>query len=863
METLPHRQSHSSASVPQLLPAWARIADGLTLLLAIAAFRVAFFGAIRIGAIFSMSTPWRALIGLTIICALRHYLVRVLPLHDRVWNRLRSAFWTLRHLAIRSSRSRPLRLVLRCAHWSLNACRRAPRSTAARAMRILAVTTLTLQHLPTRCRQSRPVRLALRCARWSLSAYERATHMTLARGLQILALTAFAVAQPLFDVISREPAFLVARNTTSDQLFLLVVIIAVALPLLFVAVEAVFARLHPVAGTVVHLVLLTLLGSLLFLPVLQRLHPMGTLPLLAVTLLLAAGTALSSRRSRVVHMFLTALSPAAVVVPAVFLANPNIRGALIGPDDTPIPAAIEYAPPIIFVVFDEFPTVSLLNSKREINRDRYPNFARLTDDATWFRNASTVSSQTVWAVPAIVTGRYPLEPYSVPTRRYYPHNLFSILSEKYQMTVFGRFLQLCPANACAYDLEVRDTLLALTTDLAVVYLHVVAPSALAAQLPPIVDDWRGFARRRLSREVDGERSPNARAPELDRFLQTITSESTGRFYFLHTLTPHMPFEYVPSGARYFARWESTAGLFLKSDPWFPIVLQQRHLLQVGFADRFIGQLIDRLQEKGIYDESLVVVTADHGARFTHGMPRRTIAEQDPADIVLVPLIVKFPGLKTGTISDEGVETIDIVPTIADVLSATIPYEIHGQSLLDPSRIEKPHKTFVQRNLERVSIARHPKQFSDDSLVQKLQHFEQGLYGLGPHGLLVGCGLPELDGILRRGSRLSVENAWRFNDVDVQAEVLPLNVRGTFNNDVARRVSVGIGVNGVLVATTVSYLQDGRWVFASMIPEGALVAGANKVEAFVLGNASDDYHGRPSAQAASGRPCGGGAPLRNR
>ena len=63
----------------------------------------------------------------------------------------------------------------------------------------------------------------------------------------------------------------------------------------------------------------------------------------------------------------------------------------------------------------------------------------------------------------------------MPTRRYYPDNLFTMLSESYQMTVFGRFLQLCPANVCTYDLEVHDTLWALTADLAVVYLHVVAP----------------------------------------------------------------------------------------------------------------------------------------------------------------------------------------------------------------------------------------------------------------------------------------------------------------------------------------------------------------------------------------------------
>ena len=577
--------NRSSDSDPSL-PVWARVADVLTLVLALAALYVAVFGGIRVGSVFSMSTPWRALLGLTIICGLRHYLIRTSPLHERVWSWLESA----------------------------------PRALLSSAVS---------------------------CGRRCLGAYERTTHMTVSQALQFFAFTALAVAQPLFDVVSREPTFFVARNTTSGQLGAFVVIIGIALPLVLIAIEAIFTRLHAVAGNVVHVLLMTVFGSVLLLPLLKRAGGMDTIPLLAVCLVLAVGAAVGLQRSSVIQMFLTALSPAAVVVPALFLANPDIRGAVVGTDLAPIPAQVEHAPPIVVVVFDEFPTSSLMNGEREINRSRYPNIARLADDSTWFRNASTVSSQTAWAVPAIVTGSYPVEPFAVPTRRYYPNNLFTMLSESYQMAVFGRFIQLCPANACTYDLEVHDTLWNLTADLAVVYLHVIAPDSLAARLPPIVGDWRGFADRRRFREVEGERRRNDRSSEYDRFLQTITSERSGQLYFLHTLTPHMPFQYVPSGTRYRApdyqgRREGGELLFLKSDPWLPLALQQRQLLQVGFADRFIGDLVDRLQAQGIYDESLIVVTADHGSSYLHGKRRRVVNEGNEADILLVPLIVKLP-----------------------------------------------------------------------------------------------------------------------------------------------------------------------------------------------------------------------------
>src|SRR5690606_20673078 len=108
-------------------------------------------------------------------------------------------------------------------------------------------------------------------------------------------------------------------------------------------------------------------------------------------------------------------------------------------------------PPVVFVVFDEFPLLSLLDDREEIDAVRFPSFAALAREATWFREASAVSSQTVWAVPAIASGRYPVAPNAVPTLRYYPQNLFTLLADRYRMHVFGRFLQLCPESACERD----------------------------------------------------------------------------------------------------------------------------------------------------------------------------------------------------------------------------------------------------------------------------------------------------------------------------------------------------------------------------------------------------------------------------
>ena len=431
-----------------------------------------------------------------------------------------------------------------------------------------------------------------------------------------------------------------------------------------------------------------------------------------------------------------------------------------------------------------------------------------------------------------------MQPDAVPTRRYYPDNLFTMLGESYRMTVFGRFLQLCPADACAYDLDVQDNLGDLATDLGIAYLHVVVPPAVEALLPPIVGDWSGFALDRRFRMAEGERQRNERLSELDRFLETITPERSGRLYFLHSLMPHMPFEYVPSGRRYRApdyqqRRDGGERLFRKSDPWLPVVPQQRHLLQVGVVDRFIGHLMERLRDQGVYDESLIIVTADHGASFQHGSRRREISEDNVADVVLVPLIVKLPHQIAGAISDRNVETVDVVPTISDVLSTTVPYAIDGRSLLDASEPDRSRKTFVQRGHEDVGVVTYAPRLKDRGWEQKLLHFESHLYGLGPHAFLVGRDLSTLD--VRAATRTVVRLARPavFNDVDVEADTLPLHVRGRVTSESTEPVRLAVSVNGVIVATTMSYRENGTWVFASMIPEDSLMAGANEVEIFAV------------------------------
>ena len=661
--------------------------------------------------------------------------------------------------------------------------------------------------------------------------------------LDIGGLSSLALAYPLFEVLLQSPEFFVARNSTTSHVVFLAVIICVIVPALLFGVARIAARLNTSVGTYLHEAILALLVIAMIITWLNRVD--GLAAGLGVLLALAAGLAFAVgyRRAEAVRLFVTALSPAVVVVPVLFLVNDNIRDVLTPVSEGFTTAEFSETPPIVFIVFDEFPLNSLLDENHAIDADRYPNFSALAAQSHWFRNATTVSSQTMWAVPAIVSGIYPLEQGAVPTRRYYPNNLFTVLSERYEMTVFGRFLQLCPTALCQHDLAVpEETAMSLVADSAVILGHIVLPEPLTLNLPTIVGDWLGFARARR-RKDDGDL--NQRDAEFERFLATIEHDSTAHLYFLHSLMPHMPFEFVPSGRRYQGpnyqgRKIEGKRLFEATDRGFVRALYQRHLLQVGFIDRLIGQLMDRLREQELYDDTLIIVTADHGASYRQGLPRRALTDDNASDIALVPLFIKLPGQQAGVVSDRNAQVIDILPTIADALSIELPFGLDGQSLIGRDGSQPRGKTFVQRNLNRVRIETlgDVSSRSRESLEHKIStfgtHSNARLYGVGASAGLLGTEVSTLRVGQPNGVTLASSNFRTLAGVFVRsAPELPLYVTGVLDTPQDEPVELAIALNGVVAATAESYQENGTWAFGAMLAEDSFLDGANDVRLFTI------------------------------
>jgi len=99
------------------------------------------------------------------------------------------------------------------------------------------------------------------------------------------------------------------------------------------------------------------------------------------------------------------------------------------------------------------------------------------------------------------------------------------------------------------------------------------------------------------------------------------------------------------------------------------------------VDEYVGELLAKLEEKGVRDETLVVFTADHGENLgDHGYTGhgRTLYDEE----VHVPLLFSHPDLDGVTVEKQ-VRSIDVAPTLLDVFGVPIPDSFQGESLAVP------------------------------------------------------------------------------------------------------------------------------------------------------------------------------------
>ena len=98
----------------------------------------------------------------------------------------------------------------------------------------------------------------------------------------------------------------------------------------------------------------------------------------------------------------------------------------------------------------------------------------------------------------------------------------------------------------------------------------------------------------------------------------------------------------------------------------------------------LGALFEDLDARGLYDDALVVLTADHGEElFEHGGFSHGYSLHE--ELLHVPLLVKLPGQRRGGVVRAPVSVQDVYPTVLEALGLEAPYAGDGRSLLPRMR----------------------------------------------------------------------------------------------------------------------------------------------------------------------------------
>lgn len=198
---------------------------------------------------------------------------------------------------------------------------------------------------------------------------------------------------------------------------------------------------------------------------------------------------------------------------------------------------------------------------------------------------------------------------------------------------------------------------------------------------------QGFQRYEFLTSPGGDLASASRVVETA--LDSLDRRPPGQpvFLWIHLMEPHSPYAPPPSLAELFPIGSPPRPIALEAiPPWIRIgdrtdlnLYVSRYDAEIRSADDALGVFFGALKTRGLWDSSVIALTADHGEEFMdHGGMEHNLTLYD--ELVRVPFILKVPGLGFGMI-EEQTQAVDVAPTIVSLVGGTVAaHEMHGMNL---------------------------------------------------------------------------------------------------------------------------------------------------------------------------------------
>lgn len=164
---------------------------------------------------------------------------------------------------------------------------------------------------------------------------------------------------------------------------------------------------------------------------------------------------------------------------------------------------------------------------------------------------------------------------------------------------------------------------------------------------------------------------------IDRAIEWLARQESKWFCWIHCYDPHDPYE--------------------PPEPFNTRFGESPYDGEVAYVDQELGRLLDEMEQKELFDNTLIIFTGDHGeslgqhGELTHGYLANNTT-------IWVPFFISYPGAKPARV-EQYVSHIDIFPTVCDILRADKPDALQGISLLPGMKGKKlPGRTLYFESL---------------------------------------------------------------------------------------------------------------------------------------------------------------------
>ena len=387
----------------------------------------------------------------------------------------------------------------------------------------------------------------------------------------------------------------------------------------------------------------------------------------------------------------------------------------------------ETSPNVIVIVFDALSArnMSLYGYPRETT----PNLERFARHATVYHSHYAGGSFTSPGTASLLTGTYPwthraYNLFGMVDRDLTGHNLFNVMGPRYQRLAFSQ--NLLPNyffEQFSRDLDVILNPASFSVDdyllsfgfkndrqmsyRAQEFLATEHPEVLSHSL--IFGPTINYLLERLSASQSRDEFP-VEMPQVENgafyytlsgimngLAETMDAASSPFFHYHHLMAPHAP--YRPDH-RFHGQFDNDN---------FKLVDKPRSRVDAGYKqvrldedrnlyDAFIanldlefGILTDRMKEKGIFDNSYVIVTSDHGEMFERGVEGHLSRDlYEPG--IHIPLLVSTPGQNSRKDVYSPTNSVDILPTLAHLAHEVVPDWCEGKILPGLGGVEEPERS---------------------------------------------------------------------------------------------------------------------------------------------------------------------------